>query len=99
VQAADPVDMLYWQLCFSGCLTIVDAKMLHAKSIARNSSRAVFHDVPEAARDRFLQLLYNAEVTGTQFQFQHKPAFGLLFALRIAFVSLLLPFEEVKPRT
>jgi hypothetical protein len=64
VQAADPLDMLYWSLSRSSCLTIVDAKTVHAESTY--GSTRLFCDVPAAALDRFLRLVHNAEVTGTR---------------------------------
>jgi hypothetical protein len=64
VQAADPDDKLYFALSLACCLSIVDAKKLNAESTS--GSRRVFRDVPEAARDRFLQLVHNTEVTGTR---------------------------------
>jgi hypothetical protein len=83
VQAVDPLDKLYWALGRAGCLTIVDAKKLHAGSIAPGSPRLVFHEVPEAARDRFLQLA--AEVTGARICYSKScTTLVTMFALRSA---------------
>ena len=75
VQAADPDDKLYWSLARSGSLSIVNAKTLHAESPFGTTK--LFREVPEAALDRFLQLVQTTEVTGTrmnhvlQYQWYH----------------------------
>jgi hypothetical protein len=66
VQAADPEDKLYISLTRSWtCHTIAQAKALGAKGKAPLLLEGtLFAGVPEAALDRFLQLVAAAELSG-----------------------------------
>ena len=66
VQAADSDDMLYQVMLTSLHLTVVEAKKLYAYSKKRPGDKLIFEGVPVAARDRFLQLVAAAKVTGEQ---------------------------------
>eukprot|EP00953_Heterococcus_sp_UTEX-ZZ885_P011683 6760-Heterococcus_DN1.PRE.3 len=64
VQAADPEDKLYYSIagrCV--CRTIAEAKALSAQGRALLNKGAVFEGVPEAALDRFLQLVTAADLS------------------------------------
>eukprot|EP00953_Heterococcus_sp_UTEX-ZZ885_P005206 3280-Heterococcus_DN1.PRE.4 len=64
VQAADPEDKLYYSIagrCV--CRTIAEAKALSAQGRALLTKGAVFEGVPEAALDRFLQLVTAADLS------------------------------------
>jgi hypothetical protein len=64
LQALDPDDQLYDILVRTLHRTVVEAKKLNANSLW--FSKFVFEGVPVAARDRLLQLVAAAEVTGEQ---------------------------------
>ena len=67
VQAADPEDKLYSSLhCSRACRTVAAAKAHSALGKeALLHEGALFQGVPEAAVDRFLQLVTAAELSGT----------------------------------
>jgi hypothetical protein len=65
LQAADPEDKLYISLTRSfDCRTIAHAKALSAEGEALLVQGSLFERVPEAALDRFLQLVTAAELSG-----------------------------------
>jgi hypothetical protein len=65
VQAADPEDKLSISLTRSwDCRTIAQAKALSAEGDTIMHKGALFDGVPEAALDRFLQLVTAAELSG-----------------------------------
>jgi hypothetical protein len=65
VLAADPADTLYYSIA-NGCVcrTIAEAKALSVQGKALLHKGAVFEGVPEAALDRFLQLVTAAVLSG-----------------------------------